>query len=515
MTGRATPILGLVGALAIATMAAVHVRQAPDVAPSGDHATTSLFALRAARGDLLVGAYSRFGWNHPGPLLYQVLAPGYALSGFRESSVKWTALTLNLMAIGGLIVLAFRHEPTLAVLLAASIVPLLIREGRLLFWAWNPVVTMLPFGLLLVMLAAMAAGRLWLGPALAGVASFLVQSHVGFTPVVLSAGAVAAAMWLALGRPIDDAARRCGAVPLAALALGVTVLLWLAPFVDLVRHWPGNLGELARFFVAADAGHVSWSRAASLAAFQWVGPVAPAREFLTDVPPDTVPVGFVAGFAGLLALVFWAGDRARRAAAAFECALAALVAGSAGSAVLAIRAINGPVPDYLTAWIAVPGSFSLGLAASAVVRMLAPRAAVGRQVASGALVAYVTGVAALGSSRLVGKHAAEARSDIPRVIAARASAFCRAAGRTQPLLDFDERAWPIGAGVVLQFYKGSMPLAVADHTVYRFGPQFRRTGAEDCELYLMPAEVSALPTGVRSHEWVTTYGGFRLVRLLR
>src|SRR5688500_2759371 len=75
------------------------IRRAPETYPWGDTAATSIYTLRAATDGLSVGSYSRFQWNHPGPLLYQVLAPLYALSGHREISIKWTTLILNVCAL--------------------------------------------------------------------------------------------------------------------------------------------------------------------------------------------------------------------------------------------------------------------------------------------------------------------------------------------------------------------------------------------------------------------------------
>src|SRR5688572_6786808 len=77
----------------------VQIPRAPETHPWGDTAITSITTLRAARGELATGAYSRFHWNHPGPLLYQMLAPLYVLSGEREISIKWTVLMLNIGAL--------------------------------------------------------------------------------------------------------------------------------------------------------------------------------------------------------------------------------------------------------------------------------------------------------------------------------------------------------------------------------------------------------------------------------
>ena len=46
-----------------------------------------------------------------------------------------------------------------------------------------------------------------------------------------------------------------------------------------------------------------------------------------------------------------------------------------------------------------------------------------------------------------------------------------------------------------------------------FGRSFKRDGAEDADLYLMLETETALPPGTARHEWIATYGGYRLVRL--
>jgi len=121
-------VLGFAVATFVAA-AALSTHTAPDTYPVADTATTSIATLQAARGNLTVGSYSRFGWNHPGPLLYQLLAGPYELSGRREIALKWTALALNVAWLGGLLAVAGRRAPGLAVTIAVALVPLLWR-----FW---------------------------------------------------------------------------------------------------------------------------------------------------------------------------------------------------------------------------------------------------------------------------------------------------------------------------------------------------------------------------------------------
>lgn len=161
-----------------------------------------IYTLHAAHGTLLVGPYSRFGWNHPGPMYFYLLAPGYVLSGYREESLLVTVLALNLISIAAMLLVARRYGgPVPAYALMACLALLYFRAssapgwdfGDLLSNSWNPLAPMLPFALALLLSAALAAGHLNVLPALVLVGSFVVQTHVAFLPVtaavVLSAAA--------------------------------------------------------------------------------------------------------------------------------------------------------------------------------------------------------------------------------------------------------------------------------------------------------------------------------------
>jgi hypothetical protein len=49
--------------------------------PVADHALTEMQVRDVGRHEVLVGLYSRESWNHPGPILFYVLAPFYWLTG--------------------------------------------------------------------------------------------------------------------------------------------------------------------------------------------------------------------------------------------------------------------------------------------------------------------------------------------------------------------------------------------------------------------------------------------------
>jgi len=52
-------------------------RGVPDYLFTGDGATLELRVLQAAHGGQLLGAYSRFYWNHPGPAFFYLALPIY------------------------------------------------------------------------------------------------------------------------------------------------------------------------------------------------------------------------------------------------------------------------------------------------------------------------------------------------------------------------------------------------------------------------------------------------------
>jgi len=186
--------------------AASSLKATPRTWSVGDGAVLEIYTLHAARLNLDVGPYSRFGWNHPGPAHFYTLAPAYVLSGHREEGLLLTVLALNLAAMAAMLVLAARYGGwAFAGAMMAWLAVYYLRPdahagwdfGDLLSSAWNPHAPLLPFALLLVLAAVVAAGHLGALPVVALVASFISQSHVAFLPmsVLISVAALAAWAW--------------------------------------------------------------------------------------------------------------------------------------------------------------------------------------------------------------------------------------------------------------------------------------------------------------------------------
>jgi hypothetical protein len=547
----------------------VQMARAPETYPWGDTAITSIATLSAARGSLATGAYSRFQWNHPGPLLYQLLAPLYAVSGHREISIKWTVLMLNVAALAGLLSVVARPAPWLSILIALALTPLVYREQRLLFWTWNPIVPLLPMALATAVSARIATGTLRFLPLFCALGSFAVQAHVGFAPVVLTLSVMTMAVlaWRIRRQPFDPAQQELGR--LALMSAVVMVVLWAVPVVHEFSTSDRNLSKLAEFFFTTPRPERGWATTFAIAANQLVGPLTRGWELTTNVEaPSTASWPILVGAAVQFPLLLGASILAFRRGAAFHGAFALTALMTSGVGLLAVRAIVGPVSDYLVVWLAVQGALNLAVIAAEALHLVVaspgrpvaargetPAAFDGRCIPGGSvapplntpgirgrralppgrlarlgatlafhhgllacrwmLVAYVSAAAVLGGTRLVGKHAADARSTIVRTLATDLEQYCRREGIDRPLLRFSGPAWQVAVGLVLQFYKSGRAIALPDDRLYLVGDPFKATGREPAEFYLMFQDDTALPAGTTRHEWLTTHGSYRLVRVFR
>jgi hypothetical protein len=500
-------LVPLLLAAAFAGVAAFSTARAPETYPVADTATTSLSTLRAIRGDLAVGSYSRFGWNHPGPLLYQALAVPYAAGGRREIALKWAALGLNALWLAGLLLVAGRRSPALAMAIALALTPLLWREQRLLFSAWNPFVPVLALACAVAAAADLAGGAGWRTrgvPALLVVAlSFCVQAHAG-----LAVPAAVCALAALAGLRRD--ASRVG----LGVAIAVGLAVWAMPLVAELRDRPGNLASMTAFLLDGRLPRGTWGRALSAAAYMTLGPVNPSWIVLYDEVPCVVPAWLPPAFIALVAALGACATLAWRAGRRFEAAFAAIAAAVSLAVVVAARGVVGPLSDYLLLWAPGIGALDLAVVLAAVLPATL-RARLGARRSPAVLaVLVVTTWLVIGGARLVAKHAEQARDTTVRALATDLQAYCRARGLVRPILAFGgDTAWQELAGIVLQFDKADQPIAVDDAALYLVGRPFARTGREDATFYLMPTTGATLPADAGRTEWVTTRGAYRIVRL--
>lgn len=523
--------LGLLG-VAFLAVAAVSTRTAADTYPVADTATTSISTLQAARGSLSVGSYSRFGWNHPGPLLYQVLAGPYELSGRREIALKWTALALNLAWLGGLLVLVARRAPGLAMAIAAALIPLLGREQRLLFSAWNPFVTVLALAFAVAAAADLATGRGWrtrLGPTWLVIAlSFCVQAHAG---LVVPAAVCVLVTAFGLRRPVAPAGATATAAdrvwpairPGVLIAAAVAATLWLMPLVAELRERPGNLAAMLTFLSDGSLPRRTWLQAIPGAAYMTIGPYLPFWVLHFNEVPSTLP-GWLPGVFGLLIGATAAcAIHLHRRGRSYEAAVGVIAGAVSVAVVISAKGIVGPFSDYLLVWATGIGALDIAVVVATLVALLPnvacvplPGDARGEAFVRGGglAVAALAAWAVIGGLRLTGKHDEQARDTTLRALSTDLQAYCDRAGISRPLLAFGgDEAWRETAGVVLQFDKADRPIAVEDRALFLVGRAFARTGREDAAFLLMPTAGVPLPADAGPTAWITTRGAFRIVRL--
>ena len=487
--------------LAGLVVAAVSTVTAPETYPVADTATTSLYTLRAARGELAVGSYSRYGWNHPGPLLYQLLAPPYVLSGHREIALKWTALALNLAWLGTTLTVIGRRSPRLALAVALALTPLLWREQRLLFSAWNAFVPVLALPLAVALAADLDVHRRWTLAALAATLSFCVQAHVGLAV----AGAAIVAAGVLVAWPISR-----GSWGRAGVVAG---LLWAVPLVHELRVRPGNLQSMVGFLVDGGNPHASWGRAIEVAGYMLTGPFLPSWQLLEGEVPALSPWS-AATFAAIVAAVAVMAVRHRRAGARFDAALALVALAATLTVPIAAHGVVGPMSDYLLAWAPAVGAIDLAVVVAALSRLASAAPVDWARVRAPLLAATLVAWAIVGGTRLVGKHAEQARDTTLRALSADLQRYAREHRLERPCIGFDLRAWRELAGLVLQFDKAGVPIAVSDEGLYLVGPPFARTGYDSATFYLMPIDARLPPAYHGRTEWVTTRGAHRIVRVL-
>jgi hypothetical protein len=216
----------------------------------GDAAFMELAVRRALGFDQLLGPYSRFAWNHPGPVLFYLFAPLYWLSGRRSRSLFLCAWLLNLgCAIAVVAVIRHRLGEGAARAVAALLALFLVAtQFHVLINPWNPSLLGIPFLLLVVLGADAGGGSVASLIGAAAVGTYLVQTHVGMLPVVGVTLALALAGWVVAQARSPEAVERHGrrrALVAGTLILGV---LWAGPVVEQFTGSPGNAGKIVRFF---------------------------------------------------------------------------------------------------------------------------------------------------------------------------------------------------------------------------------------------------------------------------
>lgn len=355
------PIAVVAWALAVAAVAVPALCRLPGL-PSVESSDRALFELRTrdvfSLDPPLVGAYSRYGWNHPGPVFQYLFAIPYRLFGGDATAIRLTAVLCTVGMMTWIATLLRRRGRIANVGVATAVVGLVAMRGDLLALdTWNPTLAVLPVLVALVAawmtLERPTAGRL--GSVLAAW-TLAAQAHSGTAIVLLPAVALAVAVavraWWRGGHPRPGRAA-------AWWAAGLTAA-WLPVVVDTLAHWPGNLADVARWALRADEPSAGLreavgvvGRATSLSWPWQAGDVTFLRTI--DVALGVVPFALIALLAAARLL---AGRGPLRHA------VHVAAAGWLG-ALLGAAGLRGPRFDYLVGWLYPLVAFSWAVVAMA------------------------------------------------------------------------------------------------------------------------------------------------------
>lgn len=232
------------------------------VVPHGDLAADMLLQQRLARGEpLLVGHYSRFGFNHPGPALLLIRAAGASLTrGVLPTPYNGqlgAVLLMNAAFLGLAALALWRSFGGERAGVAAAAIGVAVAWWHFAWWppplseVWAPGQMVAPFFAFMLLIVSACLGdtvALVLAAVTGGV---LFQAHAAMAIFVIPLWALGVVSALRVHRWRLDHLRS----PLRWSA--VVILLTMAPaIVDSLANWPGNLGRMVR---AAAATPREWS----------------------------------------------------------------------------------------------------------------------------------------------------------------------------------------------------------------------------------------------------------------
>ncbi len=227
-----------------------HVVFSTPIHEDTDYAANSILVNQAVHFHLLVGNYSREGFNHPGPAFLYIQSFGQDLfySLLHIVPYQYNGQLLAVFVLSGamialtMMVLSRRTGSWLVALFGLGVVLLL--TGSSVGWAsaWMPYVYIAPFLLAMVAGASVATGALEDLPFFVLAVGLLVHGHIAFVGIMGLFVLVVAVTWiLVVRRHVRPwSALRASPKPLAVSI--VIVVIFLVPIaLELILHWPGEL----------------------------------------------------------------------------------------------------------------------------------------------------------------------------------------------------------------------------------------------------------------------------------
>ena len=481
-----------------------------DVMFTGDGAVLELRTLHAAHGRELLGPYSRFQWSHPGPAFFYLALPIYQLFHQRGPALNLFVLIANFAAATALVLTARRLRGDLFALAVAVLLGVYetIAAPFPLSGEWNPMTPILPLALLVFLCVRLGSGAVGLLPAVAFVASAIVQTHVGFTPAALYLVATGTLFCFrelfVVGSPATIDRRRV-AISLGAAAV-VSILLWALPLYEDLSRPAGNLHLLRVFFALPHPNEHSWRLAIDLVSGQLaIFPLAVCHA-LGRASMDVGTNGrylLAGGQTTAVAAGLVVALRRRDQPAAL---LSATVLGLFVVATYAVHEIRDEIFGYLVSWISVLGF----VAWAAVATALVPAAVGARRLKIGMLLVALPLLAL--ALHAGGDKPMVRRRDVPlETLTADAETFLHRAGIDRLRMEIaahDE--WPRAAAVIVTLAKHGFGVTVTDDWLFMFGRQLASAAGELPALVIADATIAPQLRLRPGYELIGTAGGTSL-----
>jgi hypothetical protein len=457
--------------------------------PLGDLAIIELTTRDVGHHQVLLGPYSRFGWHHPGPAMFVLLATPYRLLG-RSSGLMLGAVLINLAAAAGVVMVVAREGGERALRFALPVLGLLLVAlgAERLRDPWNPSLAIVAVALFVLAAWRLAGGTRWWLPVAVALGSAVVQTHVGYLLTVVAVLAVASGMavrtsgWAVLRRP-------------ALVGAGVVAALWALPLWEQLTRSPGNVTLLVRYLRVEQS---SWSPIDGLRVAVTRFGALPAQVAGVSSLPDPRTLAGASpwwGVGTLVALGVATVGARRTGGATLRLAVLTWVV-LATSAATAAR-VQGPLDDWLIEWMAV-GSFLAWLVIGWVVLDRVPTR---RRAADAALAALTVVVAVAGvRAAVVQPEAGGGTNDTAAALFADVDGHLATNGRPV-MVTFGRSgrsgpssvAW--GAGLVLHLERRGESVAVDPRWRNQFGDRRTRPAGPAAVVLTVTTDRHQRPAG--------------------
>lgn len=243
----------------------------------GDAGANSILIQQAMHGRLLIGNYSREGFNHPGPGYMYVQAAGQWFFFYALGLVPtaWNAHILAVFALNSAfvamitgVVYGWTRSLRGAAVCLAVLLGFIATEPQILSLDWMPWMYVPAYIAFLVAAASVAAGAardLWI---LTLTGWILIHGHacfLFFVPAIVAAVLVAV-VWQHGPRASLRALRR----PRVWVPVAVISAVFVLPIVvNLALHWPGSFGKYFSYSSSSRAGGHSLGSVARYALWFW------------------------------------------------------------------------------------------------------------------------------------------------------------------------------------------------------------------------------------------------------